>query len=153
MRSRVCLKAIATLLIVLVSCSEEESKRLTSPPPAPKYVSMSVMVSPPVVLFGESATVLLDITNDGPDDVSLDFKCQGAFGFLLKAEDGSFTFRSVPVCFASPHTIVLEAGTTRTIRMDVPSTLAPMRYDVSAGMMEYEEEYPWVSTKLSVRPR
>jgi hypothetical protein len=144
---------MATVLILLISCSDEEPKQPLSPPPVPKYISMSVIVSPPVILFGENATVLLDITNDGPDDVSLDFKCRDPFGFVLKSEDGSFTFKSFPVCFGSPHTIVLEAGKTRTIRMTVPSTLAPTSYDVSAGMMEYEEEYPWVSTRLFVRPR
>jgi hypothetical protein len=139
-------------LMLLLSCSEEQSQERPISPPASKPISMSVLVSPSVIRFAESATVLLSLSNDSPDEVSLDFKCQDPFGYVIKAESGSFTFSSIPVCFAPPHTIVLDVGETRTIAMPMTATLAPMTYDVSAGMMEYADEYPWVSTKLTVRP-
>jgi len=151
MRSSVCLSATALVFIVLVSCTDEQPKKIVIPP-QPKPISMSVSVVPPEIRFLESATVVLSLTNDSPDEVPLDFECQDPFGYILKAVSGSFTSRNLPACFGPPHTIVLKVGETRTFAMTISSNLAPMSYEVRAGMMEYAEEYPWVSTRFLVRP-
>lgn len=153
MRSRFFLVATSTVVILLTSCSEEDPKPVFAPPPAPKYISMSVTVSPPIILFGQGATVVLDVTNTGPDSISLYFECDDPFAFILESEDGSFTFKSFSLCLGPPHAMVLAPGETRTARMATPSSLAPMIYFITAGMVEYEKEYPWVSTRLIVRPR
>jgi hypothetical protein len=148
MKSEVLHVVIAALLL-LVSCSDEQQ---TISPPKPKPISMSVMVSPRVTEFMQSAAVVLSLTNDSQEEVSLDFQCHDPFGYVIESQSGTFILRNIQECIDDPHALVLAAGETRTFDMGILATLAPDNYRVSAGMIEYTKEYPWVSNTFFVVP-
>jgi hypothetical protein len=151
MKTIACLGVASAVLLLLASCSNEESTRVLAPSPPP--LSVRVTVSPYIITFGTSADVVVEVTNETAKKVSLDFDCGETVGFVLETEDGSFVLKDPSTCYEFPHTLVLKAHETQTFRRSLPPSLAPRLYLVSGGITEHEKDYPWGTARLTVEPR
>jgi hypothetical protein len=138
---------IGMTIVFGAACSKDEPASLTSPP---RGVVISLRVSPVRVRIGQSAEIVLEVTNRGPDRVELEFDCRDHIGYRIEDADGSMVYRFPGLCEIVPHTLNMDPGWTESLRRNLPSTLAPARYVVKAGILDHEAEYPWATASLVV---
>lgn len=133
--------------VLALSCSDDETPPLTPPPTG---VALTVMCSPVRVIAGHPYEIRLDIVNHGPA-VELDTRCTDQFGYRIRSEQGSIVFeRPGAGCVLDPNVVRLKAGEKRTVRWGLTASMEPARYEIEAGVVDHEDEYPWAETILVV---
>ena len=53
-------------------------------------------------------------------------------------------------CVLDSSVVRLKAGEKRRVRWELTARMEPARYEVEAGIVDHEDEYPWAETILVV---
>jgi hypothetical protein len=138
----------AVLFLAIFGCSEDKQPLTVTPPP--RNVEITVSVYPKYIRIKERANIIVTATNRGSVPVEFDFQCREHLGYRLEAEGGGFVFSSPGPCINDPHRFVLEPGGVETLQERTPVDLPPYQYIVKAGILGYEDEFPWAKSRLTV---
>ena len=138
---------LAITLMVVLSCSEDESTPLTPPP---RGIQTTVSLSPPRVVAGQTHEIIVEVVNNGPA-LELDTRCAVHLGYRIRSADGSLVISNPgPTCQGATGPLRLGPGERRTVRHTRTASMSPARYVVEAGIVDNEEKYPWAKETLVV---
>lgn len=138
-----------SLIFGLAGCSDETDRSLS---PAPTGFQTDVSLSSDRIYRGQSTELTLEIANYGPD-IELDFGCNDHFGFRIKDLLGNVVYE-YPSCNPISTHLTMRKGYMNTVTFSVPGGTLPVieegQYNVSAGITEHEDEYPWEMKSLTI---
>jgi hypothetical protein len=139
-----------TVAMLVLGCSEEDHSPVISEQRA-VHVQTTMSVQYLQGRFGPELSVRLAVSNNGPT-LTLPYQCAEHFGFEIRDGSDNVVLRYPANCDTDHHDLVIEqnGSVERTHEMGI--SLAIGGYTVRGGLLEYENEYPWVRKVLVVDP-
>ena len=140
---------VLTVAILLFGCSEEDRSPVISEQAADR-VKTTMTVQYSQGRFGPELSVRIMASNNGPP-LTLPYQCAEHFGFEIRDGGDHVVLRYPANCETDLHDFVIEENGSVERNHSIGVSLSVGGYTVRGGLLEYEDEYPWVRKSLDVK--